>query len=167
MVTYLKKKNLFNLWFYLKHKVHPDFYITEDNKRVLITEYSIFRRLLNQSHMILINKENNDINGVVMLWKGLGSDKKRSYIKINSLDESVARKLITVLLWNINENIYVKVKNYSPYIRLFKEKRFWFLGSRGKEFLLMYKYKPQSYSDYKRGNNDSRGNLNGINFKRY
>ncbi len=135
----IKKSDLFELWYFLKHNVHPDFYLTENQKRVFITEYKIFRKILRQSHSILVSENKGRVEGVIMLWKAVGGDKKRTYVKINAISENIANKLLTVLLWDCNNVIYIKIKKYSPYLNLFKEKNFFFAGGRGRELLLCYK----------------------------
>lgn len=135
----IKRDELFEVWSFLKHNVHPDFYLTENDSRVLITEYSYFKRLIKQSHFIFVSKELNEVNGIIMLWKGLGGGKKRSYVKINAVDGNITRKLITVLLWHSNKNLHLKMGKYSPYLRLFREKNFSFVGGRGRELLLVFK----------------------------
>ncbi len=147
MIQNLKKTNndLFSLWNFLKHNVHSDFYLTENNRRVFITDYKSFKRILSQSHSIFVSKEGSDINGIIMLWKGSGGSTQRCYIKINAINENIADKLLTVLLWDTNKEIYIKIKKFSPYLPVFRDKRFNFLGGRGKELLLVYKKRDKYY----------------------
>jgi hypothetical protein len=126
------------LWYYLKHHVHPDFYWTEQNKRVFVTEFKYLIKLLKQSHTILISR-NGDVNGIIMIWKGQGGDVKRNYIKINGENNRIINNLISVLLWNFEKDLYIKIKKYSDYINVFREKNFIFAGGRGREILLKYK----------------------------
>jgi hypothetical protein len=141
MVRYLKHKNisdLSSLWLFLKSHVDPDFYLTEDNRRVFITTFLTLKRLLRQSHELLVSNEDGGIDGIIMLWKGISKHSTRKYIKINAKNESVAKKLLTVLLWkHSNQDLYIKINKQSPFIRTFKAKSFSFLGGRGKELLLV------------------------------
>lgn len=142
MIEFLNKKkcsDLISVWDFLKRHVHPDFYLTENNQRMFITDYNSFKKLLKQSHNVLFSKEKGDVNGVVLIWKGIGEGVKRNYIKINAIDKKIADKLLSILLWNFNKDLYVKVKKGSIYLSVFKNKNFIFLGGRGRELLLFHK----------------------------
>ena len=127
-----------DLWLYLKHHVHPDFYLTENNRRVFITDIKSLKRFINQSSDILVSR-NKEIDGVIALWKGLGGITKRKYIKINSVSSSISDKLLTSIIWNTNYDLYMKIKKDSPYLNTFRRKRFDFVGGRGQELLLIKK----------------------------
>jgi len=139
------KNNLDELGYFLKCNVHSDFYLTEDNKRVFITDHNSYRKILKQSHSVLVSREASSVDGVIMLWKGTGGAKQRCYLKINAKDMKIADKLLTVLLWDCNKNIYVKIKKHSPYLKIFREKRFSFAGGRGRELLLVYRKREKTY----------------------
>ncbi len=139
MITYLKyktKTELANLTNFISSHVHSDFYYTENNRRIFVNRFKVLKNLLNQSHHILVSKDKEAIDGVIMIWKGIAEDSKRSYIKINTLNNSIAIKLITVLLWNITTPLYVKIKKDSPYKDAFRSKRFIFVADRGRELLI-------------------------------
>lgn len=147
MINFLKKKkHLLPLWSFLKTHVHPDFYLTKDNKRLFITELKDFKQLLSQSYNVLVH-EDNDINGIVMIWSGSGGDKKRCYVKLNAIDSRVADRLLTVLLWYTNTDLFVKVKKGSQFLNVFRDKNFRFAHGRGKEILLIYKYREKTYGN--------------------
>ena len=133
---------LFELWDFLKHNVHQDFYLTEDNRRIYITQFDIFKKLIKQSYLIFVSREFGEVDGVIMIWKSRDKNVKRNYIKISSKDGNIANKLITILLWNSGrDDLYLKMNKYSPYLRVFKQKNFYFRGDRGREVLLCYRYK--------------------------
>ena len=134
-----KSKDITNVWDYLKHNITPDFYVTENRERLFITDFINFKKLLNQSSFILINKE-IDVDGVLMIWQGVYNDIKRNYIKISAKNVNIARKLLTGLLWSFNCDLYVKIKKDSDFLIIFREKNFNFLAGRGNE-LLLYKRK--------------------------
>ena len=137
---------LFELWDFLKHNVHQDFYLTEDNRRIYITEYNIFKKLIEQSYLIFVSRELGEVDGVIMIWKSRDKNIKRNYVKISSKDGSIANKLITILLWNHNKDLYLKMNKYSPYLDIFKQKNFYFRGDRGREVLLVFRQK--NYDKY-------------------
>ena len=149
MITNLKKKQLNSLWYFLRSHVQSDFYLTKNNRRVFITELKTFRSLLSQSNNILVHEE-KDINGVMMIWSGDGGDTKRRYIKFNAIDARVVDRLLTILLWNVNTDLFVKIEKYSPFIYVFKDKNFRFAHGRGKEILLHYKYRKRKYGSKNR-----------------
>jgi len=115
--------------------VDNDFYITEENKRVVVNTVSLFKRLLKQSSAVRVSKE-KDIDGVILIWKSIGNNVPRYYIKISSADKRVADKLLTAILWNEFIPLHVKIKKDSSLLSLFKNKGFVFQGDRGKEVLL-------------------------------
>lgn len=141
-----KKMELFELWDFLKHNVHQDFYLTEDNRRIYITQFDIFKKLIKQSYLIFVSREFGEVNGVIMVWRSRDKNIKRNYVKISSKDGNIANKLITILLWNHNKDLYLKMNKYSPYLNIFKQKNFYFRGDRGREVLLIFRQK--NYDKY-------------------
>ena len=74
----------------------------------------------------------------IALWKSIGNGIVRYYIKQNSLNEKIADKLITVLLWNNNKDLYIKMKKSSKFYKVYRNKHFNFKGDRGTQTLLIY-----------------------------
>ena len=87
---------------------------------------------------IIISKE-KDIEGVILIWKGVGGKVSRNYVKVNAVNRWIATKLLTVLLWERLGDLYAKIKKNSNYLKIFKEKLFGFAGYRGEELLLYRK----------------------------
>lgn len=114
---------------------NDDFYITEENKRIPVDNYRMFKKLLRQSSLahVLINKEEQ---GVMVVWKSIGNNVPRHYIKFNVSSVNVADKLLTTILWNEFKPLYIKIKKSSPFMQTFKNKGFTFIGDRGNEVLL-------------------------------
>jgi hypothetical protein len=150
-----KLSDYLNIWDFIKRNVHPDFYLTSDNKRVFITEGSTFKQLMKESNCIFYSKEKSDIDGVIMLWSGKGDTVKRNYIKINAKNNNIADRLLTILLWNTGKDLYVKIKKYSPHLQVFKDKNFQFVGGRGKEMLLVHKKRERYVNNFKYTRNKS------------
>ena len=137
-----KKMELFELWDFLKHNVHQDFYLTENNRRIYVTEYNVFKKLIKQSYLIFVSRELSEVNGVIMVWKSGDKNIKRNFVKISYKDGNVANILITCLLWNSGHNdLYLKMNKYSPYLNVFKQKNFYFRGDRGREILLVFRHR--------------------------
>jgi len=139
LVRFLKntQKDIVNVWAFVSSNVHPDFYITENNQRIYITSFSILKKLLKQSHTIIVSENQCSIDGIIMIWKGTGEKIKRNYIKFSAKDVSILDKLITFLSWNFTKDIYIKIKKHSHSCQKFQDKNFRFVGGRGREILLV------------------------------
>jgi hypothetical protein len=112
-----------------------DFYLTENNQRLHIRSFKHLRKLLRNSHDIYyVNTLRNQ--GIVLVWKGFGGDKSRQYVKLIADQVSTARDLLTVLFWNYNRDVFIKVKKQSMLTPALREKGFRFVGGRGSEILL-------------------------------
>ena len=135
MVEQLLAKYRVSLLDYLKTKADDGFYITEDNKRFIVDNEILLKKLLSKSTTVLIRND-RDVEGIILVWKSLGNNLPRYHVKISANNENVARDLLTALLWSEFRQLYIKLKKTSPFIRIFKEKGFVFIGDRGKEILL-------------------------------
>jgi len=141
MIKLYKKENFIELLDYITSNRNTDFYITQDNKRKYINNSDDLKKLIKNSSTIYLSIEEGKILGIILVWVSLGNNLKRRYIKINALNEDVVRGLLTVLLWNYDNEYYVKIKKDSKNIKVFKEKGFIFRGNRGSEILLVKKIK--------------------------
>ncbi len=126
---------------FLTSNVDYDFYFTEDNTRIYITDIPSLKKLFKASEHIYALKEDGDYKGIILVWKSVGGGKTRKYVKINAKDERVARDLITVLMWNCFDDLYIKVRKDSPILPAVKQKGFRFEGGRGSQILLRGKAK--------------------------
>lgn len=122
-----------------------DFYLTENNQRLYINNPTALKILLKNSHHIYYE----EAKGLVLVWKSFGGDKTRHYVKLIADDHSTAKNLLTILLWNYEKDLYVKLKKDSKLISAFKEKGFKFVGGRGLE-ILMLKQKYERPSIFKK-----------------
>jgi hypothetical protein len=140
MVYNYNHKDFSNVVSFLKVN-NVDFYITENNQRILIKDSNTFRKILKSSKSPLLIKVDNEIYGIILVWKSFGNNILRHYIKLCCVDDKTADKLLTVLLWTLNIELFVKLKKDSSLIRIFKNKGFEFRGNRGykgEEILLVY-----------------------------
>jgi len=136
-----KEKYLGTLLEFIKTNRDTDFYLTKNNKRIYIQTIKDLRTFLKSSDKIYIDE---NYQGIILLWKGFGADIKRYYIKLNAINKEIANKLLTVLLWNTNQDLYIKLNKKSKFLEIFKNKNFKFSGGRGKQILLYRKYiKPE------------------------
>jgi hypothetical protein len=131
MVENYKKEHFLSTLDFVKNNLNQDFYITKDNHRTNINNSVSLKFLLKECVDNKIVIEKGDILGIVSLWKSLGNSVGRCYIKLNAINEEIADKLLTVTLWNTKQELWVKIKNNSKFLNVFKNKGFIFAGVRG------------------------------------
>lgn len=143
---FVLNKNTFlaPLFTFLTDKFDFDFYFTENNARIYVQDEKTLRRFLKQSRFVYVsNDERGDPNGLIMLWKSVGGGKERFYLKIKCDDTVVARNLLTILLWNVQSDVYAKIRKDNSVLSVLRNKGFRFLGGRGLQVLLVKKFKPE------------------------
>ena len=131
MIQSLNKVRLLDLVYFLKNNHSTDFYITENNIRKYPSSKKEIKRLLKISKYGYFSEEKDETNGIILVWESIGNNIKRYYVKINAPDKKIANNLLIVLLWNCNKQLYVKLKNTSKLVNIFKDKKFNFCGIRG------------------------------------
>ena len=136
MVDRLINKNFFSLLLFLKEHRNNDFYYTENNNRQFIDNEKDLKNLIKISKTIFVLEEKGEILGIILLWIADGNNIKRYFVKMNALNNKVANDLLSVLLWNCDKELYVKLKKDSSLIDIYKRKGFKFKGNRGNELLL-------------------------------
>jgi hypothetical protein len=136
MIDRFKKQNFIGLLDFLKTHRNSDFYITDQNVRIFANDEKSLKKILHNSNSTFINEEKGNILGVVLVWCSLGNNIKRYFVKLNATNIEVVRNLLTVLLWNYQMELYIKIRKDSPFVNILKEKGFFFVGDRGREILL-------------------------------
>lgn len=126
---------------FLTSNMDYDFYFTEDNTRIYITDMQSLKRLFKSSEHIFYLKEYGDVVGVILVWKSEGGGKERKYVKLSAKNFGVARDLLTVLMWNCFDDLYFKIRKDSKLIPVVRHKGFRFEGGRGSQILLKGKAK--------------------------
>ncbi len=116
-----------------------DFYFTVDNNRIYVTTEESLKQLLKDSRHVYTLREKGDLLGIVLLWKSKGGGVERYYVKLSASSLDNAQKLLSVLLWNIDKEVFVKLRKDSKYLYVYKNKGFRFQGSRGVQVLLQRK----------------------------
>jgi hypothetical protein len=141
MIELLKNKpNYYELAQFFEKTFDYDFYITEDNVRLYMTNISNIRKFLKQTCGVYVFKDHGEYKGLIGVWKSLGGGKTRYYIKIAALNFDIAKNLLTVLLWNFEKDLYIKLRKDSQFVSAFKNKGFRFHGGRGCQILLYRKF---------------------------
>lgn len=144
-----KQTELFTVLDYLNENEDYDFYFTNDNTRVYITDLHSLKKLLKDSLVCYIYKERGDCKGIIVIWKSIGGDTKRYYVKLNAKTPKIATDLLTIVTWNFNKELFAKLRKDSKFIDTLKYKGFRFIGGRGVQMLLQRKpilYEHKIYS---------------------
>jgi len=116
-----------------------DFYITQNNLRLFIKENKdLFIKCLKKGDKMVYSEE----DGIIFIT-GFSDRASRKYIKPLVKDVESADRLLKVLFWNINCDIWAKIKKTNPIKKVLLKNNFKFAGDRGKEILLLRKYIPQ------------------------
>jgi len=113
-----------------------DFYITKNNLRLFIKDNPnlLFDCLKNGDKIAY------DSDGIAMVL-GFSDNMPRKYLKILAKNNDKIEKLLEVVCWNINYDLYIKIKKNNPIKDILLKFQFEFLGGRGREVLLVRKYK--------------------------
>lgn len=127
---------------FLNKNNNYDFYLTKNNSRLYIRDRLTLSLLFKESVDVFIKKEKGDYVGIILLWSSAGGGKKRFFVKLSAGSTSIARDLLTVLLWNAKTELFVKIRKDSPFLQVFKSKGFKFKGGRGVQILLHRKFRP-------------------------
>jgi len=144
-----KKPNISELIEFFISVFDYDFYITENNIRLYVTDNFNIKKFLKQSCIVYYLKERGDYKGIIGIWKSVGGGKTRYYIKLAATDFETGQKLLTVLLWDFEKDLYIKIRKDSKFVSAFKNKGFRFHGGRGCQILLYRKF-------LKKRNNESK-----------
>ena len=136
------KKEYLPLLDFITNNINYDFYVTESNTRTYITDSLSLKKLFKNSEFIYTLEEKGDYVGIILVWKSVGGGQKRYYVKLNSQNLYIGYKLLTLLLWHAEQDLFVKIRKDSKYLNLFREKGFKFYGGRGCQMLLKRKKNP-------------------------
>jgi len=112
---------------------YQDMYITENNKRLFLTDLKLIKKLLKKQEIYAL-EESGEIKGLMII---LREKNFRTYLKILTIDNKVTDNLLKFFVWNKNElNIFCKLKIDNPITNIIKKFGFFIKGDRGKEVLL-------------------------------
>jgi len=117
---------------------YGDFYITRNNLRLFIKENTdLLYKCLQKGDKLAYS----DKDGVAFVT-GFSDKSKRKYVKLLPSDIVSADRLIKVLTWNVECDLWIKIKKNNPIKNALIKNNFRFAGDRGKEILLVRKYIP-------------------------
>ena len=113
-----------------------DFYITKNNLRMFIKDNPnlLFDCLKNGDKIAY------DERGIAIVL-GFSDNMPRKYLKILTKDSKALEDLLQIVCWNVTYDLYIKIKKNNPIKDILIQYNFEFLGGRGKEILLVRKYK--------------------------
>jgi len=125
-----------NLLEFLKTEYSPDFFHTENNIRTYIETEKMLRKFIKDCKEVWIQEGETELNGVIVIWTAKGGNVERNYIKLAAKNFEAADALLSVLVWNSNEQLFTKILKNNYFLNLFYRKGFKFLSGRGKQLLL-------------------------------
>jgi len=126
--------------------LYGDFYVTKDNVRIYLRDnIDILFKYLKKGDRIVY--EQNNENGLIIVT-GWSDKSARKYVKVLSKDEQLVGDLLKIMNWNVQCDLYVKIKKNNPLLKIFQRNQYQFVGNRGQEVLLMRKYiaRPKSHN---------------------
>ena len=129
-------KNLVSLLDFVQNNFDQDFYLTQQNERIYPTEIYQLKELFKNSSLFYYLEKNGDYVAFVLVWKSFGGDKKRYYVKLLAKNIEAASDVMRVLLWNIDNELHVKLNKKHSFLSVFRRNGFKFVGGRGRQVLL-------------------------------
>lgn len=137
MIERLTKKNLLDVYEFVQRVKdrYQDFYITQENQRLFLTDFKIIKKLLNKQEVYSVYDKG--VKGLMIIYKEKGY---RPYIKLLTENRSAESSLIKYLMMNFSEyDLYIKIKKENPLAKYIKYFGFVQQGDRGLEILLYRK----------------------------
>lgn len=114
--------------------LYGDFYITKNNLRLFIRDnINVLFECLKKGDKVAWFE-----NGMAIVT-GFSDNMPRKYLKILSKTDEDAKKLVKIISWKLDCDLYIKIKKNNPLKGALLKSGFQFLGGRGKEILLMKK----------------------------
>ncbi|GAG02804.1 unnamed protein product [marine sediment metagenome] len=118
--------------------IYSDFYITRNNLRLYIKENTdLLYNCLEKGDQIAFSEE----KGIAFIT-GFSDKAKRKYLKVLPKDGQSVDHLLKALLWQVDYDLFAKIKKNNPIRQILQRNNFKFIGDRGKEVLLLRKYIP-------------------------
>ncbi len=142
-VNYKDRCRVTELFEFVNSREDYDFYYFSDNSKNYVTDIPSLKKFLRLSVCNYAYSDKGYYKGLILVVKDIVAGQKKFYIKMNAINYKVALDLLTMVLWNFNTDLYVKVKRNSRYIDVLKYKGFRFLDEKGNQILLERKATPK------------------------
>lgn len=141
---------------FVKTYQDKDFYLTSENRRMSIDTFDLFLRLLNECQWAFVkHNDDEDVVGLIVVWKSLGANVSRYYVKTVATCHKDVEHLLTQLNWTVPNELFTKISTTSKILPVFQSKGFKFLGGRGDQVLLR-RNKTEGYMCRSKDTEDSR-----------
>lgn len=136
MIEKLTKRDSLSILEYCLNNKDNDFYLTENNERKFFNKQTDINKLF-KCTCLYGYVDKGDVKGLAIIWKSLGNNVTRYYLKITAQEENIGQKVLKVILWNFGHfELYIKVSKQNKLLQILKLHGFKFAGDRGKEILL-------------------------------
>lgn len=112
--------------------IYGDFYVTKNNIRLFIKENPdiLFDGVKKGDKLVY------DENGIGVIV-GYSDNAPRKYLKVLAKDDKNVENIIKRISWDMECDLYVKIKKNNPLKKVFESNYFQFIGGRGREILLV------------------------------
>ena len=137
MIHRLKLKDAISFYeFILRCKdVYEDFYVTSNKERKFFTDLKLIKKILKYQEVYAV--EEKEIKALLLIYR---EKNYRPYVKILAEKIDCVYDLLKYVEWNINKEIFIKIKKINPIAKILQRKRNWqFVGDRGQEVLYVKK----------------------------
>jgi len=121
---------------FIKNNQDEDFYLTENNDRVYVTDAISLRKMFKNSKDVYVFEDKGDYQAFCLSWKSIGGEKTRYYIKLLAANTEAASNLLRCFLWQVTDELFVKINKKHIFLDVFKKYGFKFIGGRGRQVLL-------------------------------
>ena len=117
---------------------YREFYLTKERLRLFIKEnLHLLFQSLEAGNKIIYDEE----LGIILVTGFADKNFPRKYIKILAKDNNSADKLLKVLIWNFNLDLFIKIKKQNPLKEVLEKNNFRIKADRGSEWLMIRKKK--------------------------
>lgn len=144
MVEIYKKEHYTSVLDFVKTNLDSNFFI--ENKE-LINNKKTLNKILKKTQNIYLISNKSDVYALGFLWKTNIEGLEKTYIKFNVLNKNLLHKILTVILWNHRQLLYILINKNSNYISTIKHLQFY-----PKEYIndeILFEYNPLRYKEKK------------------
>jgi len=115
---------------------YRDFYITKKRDRLFIKENpDVLFKNLKKGDLVAFSDK-----GLAVIL-GFSDKSERKYLRVLAEDAKTIKDLLTVLSWNYNLELYIKIKRNNPIKEVLFEQGFFYFKGRGENEMLLKRNK--------------------------